>query len=77
MTKKKEVPASEWSIRQRDNARFLDSLPEGRYYDGTYEWDHGLGDEWEPILAPYGMPSRPERAGLKIVKTRYESVERS
>lgn len=54
----------------------LDALPDGRYFDGTYEWDkEGWTDgevEWTPLRAPSGMPSRPLAKGLRRVITTYE-----
>lgn len=47
----------------------LDALPDGRYHDGTYEWEKD-GGEWFPLMAPFGMPPRPEFSRLKRVVTR-------
>lgn len=48
----------------------LANLPEGRYFDGTYEWDFD-GGEWFPLQAPQGMPTKPNREGLRKVVTSY------
>lgn len=47
-------------------AAALSRLPDGRYHDGTYEWDKEAG-EWTPLRAPYGMPSRPRLRDLSMV----------
>ena len=54
--------------------RTIDDLPDDRYYDGTYEWDKE-GDDWTPLRAPSGMPSRPRFEGLKRVVTIYVGLD--
>lgn len=51
----------------------LDDLPDGRYFDGTYEWDKD-GNDWTPLLAPYGMASHPSLGALKHVTVTYTPV---
>src|SRR6478609_3623781 len=51
----------------------LEDLPDGSYFDGTYEWEKE-GSEWTPIHAPQGMPPTPERSHLKRVTKRYEDI---
>jgi hypothetical protein len=55
-------------------AAVLDALPDGVYYDGTYEWTKD-DDEWAPFNAPYGMPTRPDLKGLCRVEKTYTPVE--
>lgn len=51
----------------------LDALPDGRYFDGTYEWDKE-GEDWTALRAPSGMPQRPDLAGLERVRTVREPI---
>lgn len=52
----------------------LNSLPEGRYFDGTYEWEFDGDRDWTPIMAPSGMPSRPKLENLRKAVTHYEPL---
>lgn len=57
------------------NAPKLADLPDGTYYDGTYEWEKN-GKDWTPLRAPQGMPREPEIQNLKrvnVTKT-YEDI---
>lgn len=51
----------------------LGDLPDGTYWDGTYEW---VKDEegWVALQAPQGMPSQPSREGLRRVQKSYVPV---
>lgn len=51
----------------------LKDLPDGVYFDGTYEWEKE-GGEWDPINAPQGMPRYPELDKLKRVRKTYEEI---
>lgn len=55
------------------NAPKLRDLPDGVYFDGTYEWEKE-GGEWDPINAPQGMPRYPEIDKLKRVHKTYEEI---
>lgn len=52
----------------------VDGLPDGRYYDGTYEWDKE-GTDWTPLRAPSGMPTAPRLEGLTRVRTAREPID--
>ena len=52
----------------------LKDLPDGTYYDGTYEWEKD-GKDWTPLRAPRGMPPTPEIARLKRVRKSYEDLD--
>lgn len=55
---------------------WVPQLSEGRYFDGTYEWDYDpTDDRWDPIRAPEGMPSRPKLENLSRVVTKYEPLK--
>jgi hypothetical protein len=56
-----------------ENHRLLDLLPDGRYFDGTYEWRKD-DDDWTPIMAPSGMPFLPRYSELKRVVITYEPL---
>lgn len=56
------------------NAPKLADLPDGTYYDGTYEWEKD-GKDWTPLRAPQGMPPTPEIALLKRVRKSYEDLD--
>lgn len=43
-------------------------LPDGRYFDGAYEWIKEDG-EWTPLLAPQGMPSEPFKIVGRVLTT--------
>jgi len=51
----------------------VEDLPEGRYFDGTYEWDWD-GEDWAPLRAPQGMPPRPDLVGLQRVVSHREPL---
>lgn len=51
----------------------INNLPDGRYFDGTYEWDKE-GDGWTPLRAPGGMPTHPTLHNLKRVLTIHVNV---
>lgn len=51
----------------------LASLEDGTYWDGTYEWRKD-GDDWTPLMAPGGMPSQPQRNGLRRIVKTYEEI---
>lgn len=55
------------------NRSLVDDLPDGRYWDGTYDWDKD-GDDWSALRAPSGMPSRPDLEGLHTVTMVREPV---
>lgn len=48
-------------------------LPDGCYWDGTYEWDKE-GDEWTPLRAPFGMPTQPQVRNLRRVVTQHPPI---
>ena len=47
----------------------LAALPDGRYFDGTYEWDKE-GDDWTPLRAPSGMPTQPMSVEARVTTLR-------
>ena len=47
----------------------LAALPDGRYFDGTYEWDKE-GDDWTPLRAPSGMPTQPTSVEARVTTVR-------
>jgi len=54
-------------------ALVLSELPDGSYYDGTYEWEKD-GIYWTPLMAPSGMPSEPDPKRLRRVIKTYEAI---
>jgi hypothetical protein len=56
-----------------DPALILRELPDGSYYDGTYEWEKD-GIYWTPLMAPSGMPSEPDPKRLRRVIKTYEAI---
>lgn len=56
------------------NAPKLADLPDGTYYDGTYEWEKD-GKDWTPLRAHQGMPPTPEISRLKRVRKSYEDLD--
>ncbi len=53
----------------------LRDLPDGTYFDGTYEWEKEEGS-WTPLRAPSGMPTAPKIENLRkvVIERTYEDI---